>query len=217
MQTMKRTWREAATLIVVARDVSKNVKFDYKLSWPKNRPLIGGNLIVSVILRNRCWHSREPTRPASCPTRCAFQAVALTRLTRRRSGDRFFKANKFLWQTCSQNKAPKGLSYSTRKESRLNEKFLWESQPSERRLKNLVLFCAENSLNSMQTPTFRAIFMTKTVTSIFGRRKSTRTKNRWCRFARSLTSFPILQMSLTGAAGWLRPTSSLGALKQLFS
>lgn len=28
---MKRTWREAATLIVIARDVTKNVKFDYKV------------------------------------------------------------------------------------------------------------------------------------------------------------------------------------------
>jgi hypothetical protein len=28
---MKRSWREAATLIVVARDVTKNLKFDYKV------------------------------------------------------------------------------------------------------------------------------------------------------------------------------------------
>jgi len=28
---MKKNWREAATLIVIARDVSKNLKFDYKV------------------------------------------------------------------------------------------------------------------------------------------------------------------------------------------
>lgn len=28
---MKKTWREAATLIVIARDVTKNLKFDYKV------------------------------------------------------------------------------------------------------------------------------------------------------------------------------------------
>ena len=32
---MSKAWREAASLIVVARDLSKNVKFDYKVSVHK--------------------------------------------------------------------------------------------------------------------------------------------------------------------------------------
>lgn len=30
---MKKAWREAATLIVIAKDLSKNLKFDYKVSF----------------------------------------------------------------------------------------------------------------------------------------------------------------------------------------
>ena len=32
---MSKAWREAASLIVIARDLSKNVKFDYKVSVHK--------------------------------------------------------------------------------------------------------------------------------------------------------------------------------------
>lgn len=41
---MKKPWREAATLIVVARDQSKNLKFDYKVSKCKDQPLDVVNL-----------------------------------------------------------------------------------------------------------------------------------------------------------------------------
>lgn len=43
--TMKKSWREAATLIVVARAVTKNLKFDYKVRSGRNQPLIVINLI----------------------------------------------------------------------------------------------------------------------------------------------------------------------------
>lgn len=45
---MSKAWREAASLIVVARDLTKNVKFDYKVSVYKL--IVDFNLISSFII-----------------------------------------------------------------------------------------------------------------------------------------------------------------------
>jgi hypothetical protein len=69
MQNIKRTWREAATLMVLAREANQTKLFDYKVNF-LDVPNVQKNIIHFF---RRYWFSRELKRRVSCPTASVFQ------------------------------------------------------------------------------------------------------------------------------------------------